>query len=751
MILTLMQFKKTILYAMIAAILPLTVMSAIAENTSAASETGFKGSGTALDPYLISSADDLQRLSVSFVKGAHYRQTCDIIFDDGNIQGHRVFVDLFIKNDKVVVSLSMNVNRTEDAFASVWLNDSVAETHWDDGFADVQFSTDILKDKNTLVAAGSVDGNGFAIAVTFADIGKGISASAPFKGNFMPIGTDERPFSGFYDGNGYSIIGIKIVSAGPEDAAVGLFAYADIATVYNINISSAPGRESYVINAIYDRDTPDDIGTSLALRSSTGSIIGQGTDRTKIISCRNDATVFSCLLYEKDSRQYVSEMTYAFTSVNIASYTGGLAGLGVGVVHDSENAGSVISDISVSVYSLTDVNKVTGSGNMYKMDLSVCSFVGGIVGHSDDIILSASGNTGDVVAVSGISVETVYQNYKSFDPSLNFIERFAVAAGGVAGSLKGGSVADVYNAGHVYSSFAISCVTPKKETDHFPDRDAISLTFDVSSGGIIGLMSEKVAVNRAHNVGDITLTGGAFGYEKKENAAAVLKATGESYAGEIVGMIKGTAGIKDCYYLERAQNHAAAGNQGGQHAVKLKGSKMSLPEMFVNWDFGKVWTISEEGYPKIWIRYDMMIIDMTSAFTGNAKYSVDREHSFESDGTLRSYTDKKGFAITLNDDYSGSQVTVHTMLGDDVITLEQDDSGNYIIPAMSLLNGPPLTLYIDGLKMNPVPPPPVIPAEPLFIFIFAFIGFAIIVTVYNVRSTNSILRMYARTKMQEDE
>jgi hypothetical protein len=99
---------------------------------------------------------------------------------------------------------------------------------------------------------------------------------------------------------------------------------------------------------------------------------------------------------------------------------------------------------------------------------------------------------------------------------------------------------------------------------------------------------------------------------------------------------------------------------------------------------------------------EMTIADPSGMHCGNAKYSIDREHSFDTNGVLYADIDSKGFAIALSEDYKGSDIRIYMILADGRTLLETDGDGRYMIPLMTLLDADIIALCIEGLVADPV-------------------------------------------------
>ncbi|MCL1904795.1 MAG: hypothetical protein FWG19_01555, partial [Methanomassiliicoccaceae archaeon] len=240
------------------AVLPASVIFFTDTGIAAGAGTiGLTGDGTDISPYLISSADDLRTVSASHSDHpwAYYRQTSDIVFDNGTVPGGNITINISKENGKVVIGMGTDApvpkegHGVRTTYAYVTLNDSQTSSEWNDMFDDVTFDTSVLRKKNTLIVHGKIDDKNFAAAISFSEIGGKMSLTAPFSGNFIPIGSKERPFSGYYDGGGYSITGMKVACSGVGESSAGMFGYTNNAVIFNTHINSTAENASYAISA----------------------------------------------------------------------------------------------------------------------------------------------------------------------------------------------------------------------------------------------------------------------------------------------------------------------------------------------------------------------------------------------------------------------------------------------------------------------------------------------------------------------
>ena len=714
--------KKTISLAVFLVMLLPAAAASGAEGTDARGGIiGLNGTGTESDPYRIGSYIDLMIVSSyhSYHGGAHYLQTNDIIFYD-NVDGDVITMNISLTDDHVVVELTLGVSGgTDDAFACVSLNDTVMLADRNGGSMVAAFDKGLLRSKNSVVAVGSVEGNDLATAITFTDIDGTASITAPLNGNFEPIGTKEYPFSGFYDGNGYSIKGVKAVSFGPETAA-GLFGYTDDAVLCNIHIDSDAEHASYVISSSVLNVKNSDMKGSVTLMS--GGIAG-AADRTTIIASSVDCSVSSFLLVisENDKGPGIPASTLNIDMISNL-HSGGLIGRGNGSVHDSMNTG-VVSSQALLVSRTGYVEKDTaGYALTLWLTVNIVSHTGGIVGRSDgSIAITNTGNTAPVYSSQSCSIEVDH----AFDAGvLDIMPKLTIdaVAGGIAGWIHTGVFTNTFNSGDMYTKMRTPFREPGYETDH------IGMEY-VTIGGSVGIVDGRLNIDRSHNTG-LMHSESRFDHNDKKHLTHFFGATVDLNIGDFY-----------CPDIDLPFD--------GIHekVIKLSASEMSSADTFTGWDFDRVWIMSDLGYPVLLIRYPVQIADMSHPFDGVPKYFIDLEHDINDEGVISAYAGRTGFTLTPADEYIDRDAFIYALHGERIITLEADGEGRYRIPSPLLFDTSEITLYVD-LVMRPVIPElmPEVPDEFVIAAIAAIAVAAALATILNIISAASVLSMSAKTE-----
>lgn len=192
---------------------------------------------------------------------------------------------------------------------------------------------------------------------------------------FTPIPT----FGGTFNGNGYTISGLKITSSG---SSLGLFRYVEKGgRVENLNVTGIvmPEGSQSSVGGIVGKNS----GTiknctfrgSVEGETKVGGIAGQNAESGSLISCETSG------------------------SVRGKTATGGIAGSSSGMVMNCENNAGINLTQSEETLLPSDINvdDILGgeTGEDEENILNSCSDTGGVAGYSDGIIQSCA-NNGDV-------------------------------------------------------------------------------------------------------------------------------------------------------------------------------------------------------------------------------------------------------------------------------------------------------------------------------------------------------------------
>lgn len=153
-------------------------------------------------------------------------------------------------------------------------------------------------------------------------------------GRFTPIGSDKTPFAGSYNGDGYSISGLDIVTRGT--VGTGLFGVADGANISGVVIADASvsgeGATGILVGVARNCSISRSIASAGTVTSTMPGVGGLvGVNESGLISdCYSTASVAASA--EKAVGGLVGKNTgsvacsYATGSVNADDYAGGIAG-----------------------------------------------------------------------------------------------------------------------------------------------------------------------------------------------------------------------------------------------------------------------------------------------------------------------------------------------------------------------------------------------------------------------------------------
>ena len=381
---------------------------------------------------------------------------------------------------------------------------------------------------------------------------------------WIPIGEQSTPFSGVFDGNGYSITGLycklsnKNISEHSMDVYGGLFGYIESASIQNL------GMENGLIST----------SATSSYLESTGGIVGQA-DNSEILNCYNTGVISSkngalsraggIVGYSKNSKIINCYNTGEVSSV-VGSYSTSYAG---GIVGDANNSEIIncYNDGKISSSSALGGNRCSAGGiaGYAKSNITYCyntgtincstgsigstgpGYAGGIVGYANESDIKKCSNKGYIDSVSPDQVG---------------------AAGGIAAYASNTGIIDSYNAGNVkiYSRYTYC-----------------------NSGGITGYATGSDIIN-CYNVGKVTCTS----YEYSSS----------SYKGGIVGRGGNTA-VTNCYYKDTEK---AGVGYGTDTATKCTDAQLQSPATFNGFNFANVWAMeSNSNYPyPVLIKYEAL-------------------------------------------------------------------------------------------------------------------------------------------------
>ena len=240
-------------------------------------------------------------------------------------------------------------------------------------------------------------------------------------GSWTPIGTEDKPFTGTFDGQDHSITGLYINAS--DSNYQGLFGYMS-------------GTNSAVRNLT--------VSGTVRGNGSVGGVVGYNNGGT-VTNCHNTVAVSGSSSGDNGDSIYVGGVVGYNSSgtVTNCSNTGTVSG--DGNIYDRIYVGGVVGyNSSGTVTNCSNTGTVSGDGSV-----SGNTNVGGVVGisiggtvtncYNTGEVSSDVGSSGGVVGFSGGTVENCYNTGEVSDDG---------SSGGVVG-FSGGTVKNCYNTGTV--------------------------------------------------------------------------------------------------------------------------------------------------------------------------------------------------------------------------------------------------------------------------------------------------------------
>jgi hypothetical protein len=418
-------------------------------------------------------------------------------------------------------------------------------------------------------------------------------------GKYLGDGYEDYMFQGQYDGNGYTISGLKSTGSG-------LFgAITKDAVLKNITLKSLDIKNERCTGAIVNQNNG-----LIKNCSSSGSITNSNSPCEAHIGGLigiNYGTVIDC-----DSSMFISNNGLGWD-------VGGIIGENISSENDKGNCG-IIKDCTFTgiIYGYNTTGGIVGSSSYGT--ISNCTFsgsitngyggtkTGGIVGESTSDEISSCFSSGIV---------------KTTDPFtgglIGFSDGSTISNCYVTGKVKGEScVGGLLGTG--FGNTTVDCCYVTGNTTGLKEdvggligecygtvatkvmNSYVSGSVDGNSyvGGLIGNGKIASLVN-CYAVGDVTgseYIGGLIGNGDDiavEYCYAAGKVTGEEYLGGLIGIKSSKATITDCYYDSETsgQNDSIKGTPKTTEQMKEKST-------YSSWDFIDIWDIDEgNSYPTL--------------------------------------------------------------------------------------------------------------------------------------------------------
>jgi len=346
----------------------------------------------------------------------------------------------------------------------------------------------IPSDTTQILIGGILNPQSFAFSVNIDMYSHTVQFNGTFdsNGNFDPIGTSSSPFTGVFDGNGYTISGIQTVAYLSSSAHPGLFGYVgnggEISDLGVVN-SSVFASLSSLSSSAY---------------ASAGGIVGYASSST-ITNCYNTGSVSASTQSAGGIVGYASSstITNCYNTGSVSASSSSLAAFAGGVV------GVALSSTITDCYNTGSVSASTPSA-------------GGIVGYASTSTITNCYNTGSVSAplyAGGIVGDAESSTTLTITNCYNTGSVSGASAGGIVGDAESSTITNCYNTGSVSAS--------------------LSSSSNAFAGGVVGIALSST-ITDCYNTGSVS---------------ASLSSLSNAYAGGVVGYASTSTIITNCYYL----------------------------------------------------------------------------------------------------------------------------------------------------------------------------------------------------------
>ena len=362
--------------------------------------------------------------------------------------------------------------------------------------------------------------------------------SDPTVTNFVPIGgTPSTPFTGTFDGNGFSISGMNVLQSGTAVMYAGLFGCTNNAQIYRLEIADSSVKASSVGNP--------------GQNAYAGGIVGYAAGTLTIEDCSNTSTVVTA---------FADPVAIAIKN----AYAGGLVGWSGSSLTATgcTNSGSISATAKINADN-TFVGGIVGwtagpvamtdcanSGTMRSTADYNRTYLGGLVGFADiaarSFTMTNCSNTGDITSAQNFSLYIgglVGCIGRSHDTgSITITECYntgPVDGESFYGNIWGGGVVGLAAAATITIERCFNTGT----------LDMTAPMASVYAGGVVGsnFVTSSTKIANCYNVGDISvlnnypMAGGVIGQSDSWPISAV-KTVSNCYNAGLVDVVPPTAG-----------------------------------------------------------------------------------------------------------------------------------------------------------------------------------------------------------------
>ncbi|NLP51855.1 bacterial Ig-like domain-containing protein [Bacillus sp. RO1] len=433
-----------------------------------------------------------------------------------------------------------------------------------------------------------------------------------------PIGTDPEPFRGIFDGNGYSIKGLKAhPKATNSYTYAGLFGYTFYAEMRNINLENVDilaTNTSTISNSSYAfAGGLAAYAHNVKIENVTVSGNVDGQSQYYGISGGVVGVVYTDSSYTESTLLNVTNQA----TVKAKSDAGGIAGdtlstritnaTNKGAVQGERRIGGIVGSARTQTY-MEDVTNhgaitITGSGTGGGISgtLHVFSYIKNALNDGDVTSSSPSVRTGGITGtLNNVTIMDSQNKGKVTNTGENS------DGGGIAGySYNRSTITRVSNAGEVQStSNAGGIIGSSNSTNITETYNAAKVGGASFSGGIAGYLNDSTVKN-SFNYESISALNGAGGIVGRGTSATTIMNSyniGSVQASSTVGGIAGefNGAISDSYFIDNIADGVGTGSE-------VEGARKTNQELqdistYPNFDFTDTWKIGTHAsykYPEL--------------------------------------------------------------------------------------------------------------------------------------------------------
>lgn len=434
-----------------------------------------------------------------------------------------------------------------------------------------------------------------------------------------PIGTDPEPFRGIFDGNGYSIKGLKAHTKASVYTYAGLFGYTFNAEMRNINLenvdilatnTSLTSTSSYAFAgglAAYAHNVKIENVTVSGIVEAESQFYGLAGGVVGVVYTDSSSNESTLLNVSNQAR------------VKAKSDTGGIAGdtlathiehaTNVGTIEGERRIGGIVGSARTKTFIKDVTNRGTitltgsGTGGGISGTLHVYSYIKGALNEGDVTSSFPSVRTGGITGtLNNVTIMDSQNKGKVTNTGENS------DGGGIAGySYNVSTITRVSNLGEVSSTSnaggVIGSSNSTKISETYNTAEVSSATY---SGGIAGYLNDTSVMNSFNyeSISALTGAGGIVGHGTSAsilnsyNIGPVHASSTDHTVGGIAGKFNGT--ITDSYFIDNTSHGVGTGSE-------VKGARKTNQELqdistYQNYDFTETWKIgahSSYKYPEL--------------------------------------------------------------------------------------------------------------------------------------------------------